>query len=45
MVSQRMLHGTIATSRRLVKIYFHNFEVFLSGDKFEDLKHIFSGCP
>ena len=44
-IQWRILHGAIASSRRLVKMSFHNTKACLFCNELEDLKHIFIDCP
>ena len=39
-IQWRVLHGALATSRRLVKMNFHNTDLCLFCDVFENLVHI-----
>ena len=44
-VQWRTLHGAIASSRRLVKMSFHNTETCLFCNELEDLNHICIDFP
>ena len=43
-IQWRILNGSIASSRRLVKMYFHDTEAYLFCNELVDLKHICIDC-